>query len=464
MALIVGTNTSWGLEGGPGETLISGRLEALASLLVWSGTLVALAVAAAAMAWQVGRKALAVVAALVAANVVGVLASEYVGAAVDLPAGVPFGSYAEAFGLVVYRSFFLIPVIPMLLVVRFMDRGGSYPFQIGDWKERTRVLIPGRGQQTWKRVMVWYFLLLFVPFFIFQSMVGFEPITSGRLRVFLPAILGIAFFNAAVEEIVFRGLFMPPLIRAVGAPAGIWLQGIAFGLMHWGSAPDAVSGLPMALFIGFLSIVAAKAVVEARGLAWAVVAHMLADIVLHSASSSRRRFRRRPKRWIVPSAAPLLRPLLCRAPRQIAERPGERPHLVLSERFGHRLVVHLELVTQAPIGIEELEAHDAVLPPDVPDLRDRHPQAEAECLADRALQDAPEERVPLLPLRSDVLPDVRDHRVRQGEVHERVGEPHLQLAVPADHLEPLAPQVLAAEVDLRRVPARHERDQQYEHQ
>lgn len=99
----------------------------------------------------------------------------------------------------------------------------------------------------------------------------------------VPAILVAAIANATAEELVFRGMLQSALIAYGGVGAGLWIQGLVFGLVHWGTSVGLVASLPVALATGFVSVYWGRAAYETRGLALPIVAHCMADTVLFSA-------------------------------------------------------------------------------------------------------------------------------------------------------------------------------------
>jgi membrane protease YdiL (CAAX protease family) len=116
-----------------------------------------------------------------------------------------------------------------------------------------------------------------------QANVGFAPLRHGTLWPLLPAVLLAAATNAVAEELIFRGMVQPAFIRAGGIAAGLWMQGLLFGLMHWGMSVGILAALPVSLLIGFGSIVWGKIAVDTRGLGFVVIAHAMVDIGLMSA-------------------------------------------------------------------------------------------------------------------------------------------------------------------------------------
>ena len=122
-----------------------------------------------------------------------------------------------------------------------------------------------------------WLLAIFLPLaLMMQASVNFMPVTSGRLWSALAPLTVLALLNAVGEELVFRGLVLPSLIPLAGTTPALWLQGVFFGLHHWGSSPDPVSGdgtIRLALPEG-------SSVQQTQGLAWAILTHMSLDCAL----------------------------------------------------------------------------------------------------------------------------------------------------------------------------------------
>ncbi len=90
--------------------------------------------------------------------------------------------------------------------------------------------------------------------------------------------LGFAAVNAAVEEMVFRGVILEGLESVLGAktPALI-LQAIPFGLFHVQGIPNGVTGMAMATIYGVLLGFIRR---QSQGLLAPIATHFFADIVI----------------------------------------------------------------------------------------------------------------------------------------------------------------------------------------
>lgn len=278
----VGINAVWGLTSAR-DTLVSSWLRGVLPLDVWVWAVAGLLLAAVVFSFAYRSVGLAALVVMLGAYFVGVLASRLGYAAIEPRGGIPIDEFTDLLNFTWERSFILYPAIPMLAVYWMFKQGdATNPLRFGNWSASTRLLRAGERQKPWKAHMLEWALLVALPLaIVMQLSVGFAPITSGRLFVFFLPVLYMAFFNAFSEELIFRGLLQPSLIRYVGPGLGIWLQGIFFGIHHWGSSP--VPSFPIAVVIVFLGVIWGKSAYETRGLGWAVIAHMLVDFAFFSA-------------------------------------------------------------------------------------------------------------------------------------------------------------------------------------
>jgi membrane protease YdiL (CAAX protease family) len=282
--LYLGINAIWGATGSS-DTLISGWLRvfgSLPSLITLFGSVLIIFCVYSVL----GKKRNMIpFACMLALYFFGVLGSRLLYQIVNPQLNGPVTGYNDLLFFLYNRSFFLIPLLPMSFVY-FMtkNKGHWYFYKLGDWNIRTRLFKSGSPHYTWRRIQLLYILFIIIPaFFIFQYTIAFEHILSAKFFFLLPAIIIMAFFNGVAEELIFRGFLLPVFSRFVGVGLGIVFQGILFGMFHWGSSPDLVSGFPMALLLSVIGIIAGKSVVETKGVGWAVFAHMMADFAIFSA-------------------------------------------------------------------------------------------------------------------------------------------------------------------------------------
>ncbi len=90
---------------------------------------------------------------------------------------------------------------------------------------------------------------------------------------------GVAFslVNAAVEEVVFRGVLLSALSAVLGVTAAVVLQAVAFGVLHLNGVPSGPAGMAMAGAWGLLLGVMR---VRSRGLLAPYVTHVAADATI----------------------------------------------------------------------------------------------------------------------------------------------------------------------------------------
>jgi membrane protease YdiL (CAAX protease family) len=93
--------------------------------------------------------------------------------------------------------------------------------------------------------------------------------------------LGFAIVNAAMEEIVFRGIFMEAVDSAVGAGYGsVWLQAVPFAALHYlAGFPKGVSGLAMTFAYGVMLGAIRR---MSKGMLAPFVTHLAADMTIFS--------------------------------------------------------------------------------------------------------------------------------------------------------------------------------------
>lgn len=89
--------------------------------------------------------------------------------------------------------------------------------------------------------------------------------------------VGFSLLNAAVEEIVFRGVLLSALTDVLGVSVAVVLQAVAFGVLHLHGVPSGRVGIAMAgawgLLLGVMRI-------RSRGLLAPYVTHIAADATI----------------------------------------------------------------------------------------------------------------------------------------------------------------------------------------
>jgi CAAX protease family protein len=115
----------------------------------------------------------------------------------------------------------------------------------------------------------------------------FQPNVSSHLAMIpkmpmwlLPvACLGFAMLNAAMEEIVFRGIMMQALDSALGdGNLTVAIQAVSFAAFHYlAGFPNGVWGFAMVFVYGFMLGVLRR---QSQGMLASWIAHVLADIAI----------------------------------------------------------------------------------------------------------------------------------------------------------------------------------------
>lgn len=201
---------------------------------------------------------------------------------------VPFRENAHALGFVYSRLGYAGALVgPMLAAwwIAFGRRDGwpRLTLGIGDFRVVGRdVQASAPPMAAWRSLVTGYAFFCVIVLVIMQANVGFAPIRSGTLWPLLPAVLLASFANALAEELIFRGMNQPAFIRGGGVAAGLWMQGLMFGLMHWGMSVGFLAALPVSLHIGLGSVAWGKIPVDTGGLGWVVIAHAMLDVCLMS--------------------------------------------------------------------------------------------------------------------------------------------------------------------------------------
>ena len=98
----------------------------------------------------------------------------------------------------------------------------------------------------------------------------------------LLVLVGFLFatINAVVEEVLYRGVLLDALDRAIGVgTAALVIQAVVFGLHHFEGFPRGWVGVGLATLYGLAMGVVRR---TSGGLLAAWVAHVLADIVIYA--------------------------------------------------------------------------------------------------------------------------------------------------------------------------------------
>lgn len=230
--------------------------------------------------------------AVLAAGVTGFLVGHWLFAAIPIhqiaSMRVPFRSLGDGAAFSLHRVGYLLSVgssalAAIVVAGRLLGSLPTFHFGIGRWNVTTHEFTQRSKPQSYVALLFGFVVFAVVLFAMCQAVAGFGPIRGGTLATLFPAILLAAIVNATVEELLFRGVLQPAFIGAAGIARGLWIQGLLFGLMHWGMSVGVIAALPTSLAIGVGSVIWGKSVLETRGLSWVIVCHALCDIAIMSA-------------------------------------------------------------------------------------------------------------------------------------------------------------------------------------
>jgi hypothetical protein len=142
-------------------------------------------------------------------------------------------------------------------------------------------LLPGlKESRPWNRV-AGQFLPFFVIILVIVLAIQLRPNVGqiSRAFVFLPALVIGAAINALGEEFEFRSVLLARLESVVGPRQAILITTGLFGLLHYFGVPGGPFGMLLPAYLGW---VAAKSMIETRGLVWAFALHFLADFCIYA--------------------------------------------------------------------------------------------------------------------------------------------------------------------------------------
>jgi len=125
------------------------------------------------------------------------------------------------------------------------------------------------------------FILIFVAIFVIVLWLLIRP-DFGKISqalFFLPAIAIAAAINGLAEEFQFRSVLLARLEPWVKPGQAMMMSAVLFASLHYytGTPGGPIGALPN-LFFGW---VAAKSVLETRGLLWAWLLHFIADFMIY---------------------------------------------------------------------------------------------------------------------------------------------------------------------------------------
>jgi membrane protease YdiL (CAAX protease family) len=198
---------------------------------------------------------------------------------------IPFQDSIDGVGFAIHRLLYGACVasgggIGMLIASRLLGSRPIMHLGVGSWGTLGRGFTHKSRPETYRRAMVGFVVFAVILWIMGQMSVELRPIRSGTLWGLVPAIVLAAVVNALIEELIYRGVLQPAFVHASGIARGLWIQGMMFGMLHWGMSVGVLAALPTSLLIGLGSVFWGKAAVDTRGLSWVVVAHAMVDVAI----------------------------------------------------------------------------------------------------------------------------------------------------------------------------------------
>ena len=126
-----------------------------------------------------------------------------------------------------------------------------------------------------RNFIVVYIIILLV--YWGMQVIAVSPQIS-QVFIYLPAIVIAAAVNAFGEEFEFRSMPLARLELVFGPGQTIIMAAVMFGLMHYFGDPGGPIGV---LLTGYLGWIAAKSMIETRGMVWAFVIHFVGDFFIY---------------------------------------------------------------------------------------------------------------------------------------------------------------------------------------
>jgi membrane protease YdiL (CAAX protease family) len=184
----------------------------------------------------------------------------------------------------------MMPVIILRLFVPASTGEGIFPAWLA-WKGLFLRLgnpnAPAQRSRIFniKETMPWtqlirQFILIFVAIFVIVLWLNVRPDISkiSQALIFLPAITIAAAINGLAEEFQFRSVLLARLEPWVKPGQAMMMSAVLFASLHYFTGvPSGPLGVLPNIFFGW---VAAKSVLETRGLLWAWLLHFIADFMI----------------------------------------------------------------------------------------------------------------------------------------------------------------------------------------
>ncbi len=124
------------------------------------------------------------------------------------------------------------------------------------------------------------FMLFYVIILVIVIWLNVQPDLSlfSQALIYLPAITIAAAINALAEEYQYRSVLLARLEPVVKPGQAMLMSAVLFTSLHYYTGTP--SGPIGAIAVMFMGWVAAKSVLETRGLVWAWLLHFIADFVI----------------------------------------------------------------------------------------------------------------------------------------------------------------------------------------
>lgn len=266
----------------------SALLEAVAPLSTVFTSCLVLAAAGMVFAGFVGERSLAVL----SAGVTGYLAGHWLFGILPIHQNggfdIPFHGFQDAVSFSKFRLWYGLCVggtalFALLVAGRLFSRMPEFRLGVGNWNATTRDFTHKSKPESYLRSLFGFAVFALVMAVITQMSVELKPLREGTLFPLIPAVLLAALVNATIEEFIFRGVMQPAIVGSAGIARGLWIQGMFFGLIHWGMSVGALAALPTSMLIGVGAVIWGKAAIATRGLSWVIVAHTMVDIAIMAA-------------------------------------------------------------------------------------------------------------------------------------------------------------------------------------
>jgi membrane protease YdiL (CAAX protease family) len=226
------------------------------------------ALGAHAVAWQTS--------AAVAWATTGLSVAVALGARRSVPAVRSLTAMLAALALAIHFPM-LWQLAMLLAIVAFVALGRGVP-----------ALRPPDGWRARGRVPPGWTLLVggVTPFALSAWMVLFRPNLGDVVAAYIPDLplallvvgaVGFAVVNAALEELIWRGVLQNRLEPLFGPGAAIVLQAVSFGVQHYGGVPRGVAGV---LLVSVWGVMLGALRRRSGGLLAPFLAHVVADAVI----------------------------------------------------------------------------------------------------------------------------------------------------------------------------------------